>query len=210
MNNLNEKSLEFNQYEIYLYSLSKNKFICNTKNINIWHSEENLSNKQSQNILSTDLTISNIIKNLMKIFTNSKNKNKDKIIYYNTIFINTIKISIVYVPPTNLIAVGVFSKETKSGIIRIFLLNTIISYINFEGDKDDFLKSKIYNELSINNINNDKKINEQDNINLINAINPKLYDTFLSIPIQMHFNRVIKKIFKRQTLYIKDIYYKNY
>ena len=210
MNNLNEKSLEFNQYEIYLYSLSKNKFICNTKNINIWHSEENLSNKQSQNILSTDLTISNIIKNLMKIFTNSKNKNKDKIIYYNTIFINTIKISIVYVPPTNLIAVGVFSKETKSGIIRIFLLNMIISYINFKGDKDDFLKSKIYNELSINNINNDKKINEQDNINLINAINPKLYDTFLSIPIQMHFNRVIKKIFKRQTLYIKDIYYKNY
>ena len=210
MNNLNEKSLEFNQYEIYLYSLSKNKFICNTKNINIWHSEENLSNKQSQNILSTDLTISNIIKNLMKIFTNSKNKNKDKIIYYNTIFINTIKISIVYVPPTNLIAVGVFSKETKSGIIRIFLLNMIISYINFEGDKDDFLKSKIYNELSINNINNDKKINEQENINLINAINPKLYDTFLSIPIQMHFNRVIKKIFKRQTLYIKDIYYKNY
>ena len=83
----------------------------------------------------------------------------------------------------------------------------IISYINFEGDKDDFLKSKIYYEL---NMNNNNKINEQENINFINAINPKLYDTFLSIPIQMHFSRVIKKIFKRQTLYIKDIYYKNY
>ena len=83
----------------------------------------------------------------------------------------------------------------------------IISYINFEGDKDDFLKSKIYYEL---NMNNNNKINEQENINFINAINPKLYDTFLSIPIQMHFSRVIKKIFKRQTLFIKDIYYKNY
>ena len=83
----------------------------------------------------------------------------------------------------------------------------IISYINFEGDKDDFLKSKIYYEL---NMNNNNKINEQENINFINEINPKLYDTFLSIPIQMHFSRVIKKIFKRQTLYIKDIYYKNY
>ena len=83
----------------------------------------------------------------------------------------------------------------------------IISYINFEGDKDDFLKSKIYYEL---NMNNNNKINEQENINFINAINPKLYDSFLSIPIQMHFSRVIKKIFKRQTLYIKDIYYKNY
>ena len=59
-------------------------------------------------------------------------------------------------------------------------------------------------------MNNNNKINEQENINFINAINPKLYDTFLSIPIQMHFSRVIKKIFKRQTLYIKDIYYKNY
>ena len=122
-------------------------------------------------------------------------------------YINTIKISIVYIPPTNLIALGVFSKETKSGIIRIFLLNMIISYINFEGDKDDFLKSKMYYEL---NVSNNNEINEQENINFINAINPKLYDTFLSIPIQLHFSRIIKKIFKRQTLYIKDIYYKNY
>ena len=83
----------------------------------------------------------------------------------------------------------------------------IISYINFEGDKDDFLKSKMYYEL---NMNNNKEINEQKNINFINGIYPKLYDTFLSIPIQLHFSRIIKKIFKRQTLYIKDIYYKNY
>ena len=83
----------------------------------------------------------------------------------------------------------------------------IISFINFEGDKEDFLKSKIFSEISNSNKLNDKEIS---NSNFINSITSKLYDTFLSIPTQMHFNRIIKKIFKRQTLYIKDIYYKNY
>ena len=82
----------------------------------------------------------------------------------------------------------------------------IISYLNFEGDKEDFIKSKVSNDININN----NKLNEKENINFINSINLKLYDTFLSIPIQMHFSRIIKKIFKRQTLYIKDILYKNY
>ena len=89
----------------------------------------------------------------------------------------------------------------------MFLLNMIISFINFEGDKEDFLKSKIFSEISNSNKLNDKEIS---NSNFINSITSKLYDTFLSIPTQMHFNRIIKKIFKRQTLYIKDIYYKNY
>ena len=141
----------------------------------------------------------------------SKEKNKG-IIHYNTIYLTSIKISIINIPFTNLIAVGVFSKETKSGIIRVFLLNMIISFLNFEGDKEDFLKSKIFSEINENPNTNTNKMNEKEisNSNFINSIYSKLYDTFLSIPIQMHFNRIIKKIFKRQTLYIKDIYYKNY
>ena len=79
----------------------------------------------------------------MENFSKIKPNNKG-IIYYNTIFLTSVKISIVNIPLTNLIAVGVFSKETKSGIIRLFLLNMIISFINFEGDKEDFLKSKIF------------------------------------------------------------------
>ena len=86
----------------------------------------------------------------------------------------------------------------------------IISYINFEGDKEDFLKSKIFSEVNDNLTKSTEKEKEISCSNFINAIYSKLYDTFLSIPIQMHFNRIIKKIFKRQTLYIKDIYYKNY
>ena len=86
----------------------------------------------------------------------------------------------------------------------------IISYINFEGDKEDFLKSKIFSEVNDNINKSTEKEKEISCSNFINSIYSKLYDTFLSIPIQMHFNRIIKKIFKRQTLYIKDIYYKNY
>ena len=209
VNKLNEKSLEFNQFEIYLYSTREDKFISNTKTMNIWAAEDNELSKKSKNLsLNIDPIISNILKNLS--ISNSKVNNNKKIIYYNTIYLTTVKISIVSITPTGLIALGVFTKETKSGIIRIYLLNMIISYINFEGDKDDFLKSKVFNEINNNENNNMNKLSEKESLNFINSINSKIYDTFLSIPIQLHFNRIIKKIFKRQTLYIKDIYYKNY
>ena len=41
VNKLNEKSLEFNQFEIYLYSTREDKFISNTKTMNIWAAEDN-------------------------------------------------------------------------------------------------------------------------------------------------------------------------
>ena len=46
--------------------------------------------------------------------------------------------------------------------------------------------------------------------NYNNYLNYKIYDSFLSIPIQIHFEKIIQKVFKKRTLYIKDIYYKNY
>ena len=101
-----------------------------------------------------------------------------------------------------MIAVGVFSKGTKSSIIRFYLLNMIISFINYIGDKNDFFNS--YQNKEINSI---EKIN---NINLNTFLHSKIYDTFLSIPIQIYFSKIIEKIFKKRVLYIKDIYYKNY
>ena len=173
-----------------------NTRLSNTINNN---NEIRLSSYNSKIVtFNYDLIIQKIIKNICTTDSKSKNKNKTQGIFYNTILLNTIKISLVNIPATNLIALGIFSKETKSAIIRIFLLNTIISYLNFEGDKNDFLNSKQFNDIN--------KFNNKDD----SIINYKLYDTFLSIPIQMHFQRIIKNIFKRQTLYIKDIYYKNY
>ena len=147
---------------------------------------------------------SNIISNLIKGISLSdfKKKKKNEGIHYNTLFLNRIKISIVNIPITNLIALGIFSQDTKSSIIRIFLLNMIISFLNFTGDRKDFFKSKYLNKINIIS-----KMNEE---NFSNFLYSKIYDTFLSIPLQIHFSRVVKKIFKRRALYIKDIYYKNY
>lgn len=103
---------------------------------------------------------------------------------------------------TNLIAIGIFSKLTKSGLIRLYLLHLIISYINYQGDKKEYFNSQ-----------NFKNINSIDKMNLTNFNNyiySKIFETFLSIPLQIHFKKNIRKIFKKQTLYIKDIYYKNY
>lgn len=101
-----------------------------------------------------------------------------------------------------MIAVGVFSKGTKSSIIRFYLLTMIISFLNYIGDKNDFFNS--YQNKAINSI---EKIN---NISLNTFLHSKIYDTFLSIPIQIYFSKIIQKIFKKRVLYIKNIYYKNY
>ena len=78
----------------------------------------------------------------------------------------------------------------------------IISFVNYKGDKDDFFKNNILKE------NND--ISKMNIINFRNFLHSKIYDTFLSIPIQIHFIKNIQKIFKKKTLYVKEIYYKNY
>ena len=100
-------------------------------------------------------------------------------IHYNTILLNRIKISILNIPLTDLIALGIFSQDTKSSIIRIFLLNMIISFLNYIGEKNDFFKSKQFNDI--------KSLNKRNNINY-NILYSKIYDTFLSIPIQIHFS----------------------
>ena len=131
-----------------------------------------------------------------------KKDKKNEGIYYNSFFFKNIKILSVNIPATNLVAVGIFGKSMKTALIRLFLLNMIISYINYQGDKKDYFKSQ-----------DNKNINSIDKINFSNFNNflySKIYDTFLSIPLQIHFWKNAQKVFRRQTLYIKDIYYKNY
>ena len=134
--------------------------------------------------------------------TDFKKYKKNEGIHYNTFLLNGIKISIVNIPITNLVALGIFSEETKSAIIRIYLLNMIISFLNYTGEKSDFLKSKQFNDI--------KSLSKINDKNFTNYLYSKIYDSILSIPIQINFNRIAKKIFKRRVLYIKDIHYKNY
>ena len=219
---MEEKSIDFEQYEVYLYSRN-GTFICNTKNKNVWindyiekdlynesiYDENNIKNsnneiKRSSNNKKKEFNSDAIISKLIKgiCISDFKKYKKNEGIHYNTLLINRIKISIVNIPVTNLVALGIFSKDTKSSIIRIFLLNMIISFINYLGKKNDFFKSK--------GINDSKFISKMNEANFSNYLYSKIYDTFLSIPIQINFSRIVKKIFKRRALYIKDIYYKNY
>ena len=144
--------------------------------------------------------INRIIKNIC-ISDYTKN-NKNEGIHYNIIIINNIKIVIINIPVTNLIAVGIVSKGTKTSLTRLYLLNIIVSFVNYTGDKKDYFKSGQMKEI--------KAVSKINNINFSNYLNSKIYDSFLSIPIQIYFGKMIQKIFKKRTLYIKDIYYKNY
>ena len=73
----------------------------------------------------------------------------------------------------------------------------IVSFLNYVGNKNDFFKSKNYNGLN--------SINKMNQINFINFLNYKIYDTFIFIPIQIHFGKIIQKIFKKRALYIIKI-----
>jgi hypothetical protein len=205
---IGEKEIEFEQYEVFLYSRNGN-YICNTKNKNIWannifyndidNEENDENNFDNNNEIDTDAIIIKIIKNIC-LYNYKKSKNKG--IYYDIISFTGIKISIVNIPATNLIAFGIFSQKTKSSITRLFLLNLIVSFINYTGDKHEFFNSKQYNEIN--------SLNKMNNENYMTFLQSKIYDTFLSIPLQIHFERLSKSIFKRRALYAKDILYKNF
>ena len=121
---IGEKEIEFELYEVFLYSRNGN-FICNTKNKNIWannifyndiDNEENgennfYNNDYNNNEIDTDEIISKIIKSIC-LYNYKESKNKG--IYYNIISFTGIKISIVNILATNLIALGIFSQKTKS------------------------------------------------------------------------------------------------
>ena len=138
------------------------------------------------------MIINRIIKNVC--VSDFKKNNKNEGIHYNFFIISNIKIVVINIPMTNLVAVGIFSRGTKTSIIRFYLLYMIISFINYTGDKNDYFKSD-----QIKEINAVSKMNKT-----------KIYDSFLSIPTQIYFGKMIQKIFKKRTLYIKDIYYKNF
>ena len=185
--------IEFEQYYIYLYSRN-GSYICNTEIKNL------IKNNEEKNSNNYTKIITNLIKTICSLDFKKNKKNEG--IYYNSFIFKNIKIISINIPKTDLVAVGIFTKEMNSGLIRLFLLNMIISYINYQGDKKDYFKSQ-----------NFKNINSIDKINFSNFNNymySKIYDTFLSIPLQIHFWKYAQRVFKKRTLYIKDIYYKNY
>ena len=93
----------------------------------------------------------------------------------------------------DIIIVGIFSMNTKTVIIKLYLLNLLVTFINCLQDKI-FLLYNIDNSEIINN----------------NNLYINIYKSFLFLPFKKYFKFLSRKIFKRQKLKIKNIFYKNY
>ena len=93
----------------------------------------------------------------------------------------------------NIIIVGIFSMNTKTVIIKLYLLNLLITFINCLQDKINLLY----------NIDNNEIINN-------NNLYINIYKSILFLPFKKYFNFLSRKIFQRQKLKIKNIFYKNY
>ena len=110
-------------------------------------------------------------------------KNCNKAISHNIYFLNERKIMTVNITNSNVIALAVFSNRTKSKLVYFFLLKITMAFLNY---------MKMHN------------CNTSYNIHSI------IYETLLLPPIKKHFSLAIKEIFRRYTLYINNIGYKNY
>ena len=110
-------------------------------------------------------------------------KNSNKAISHNIYFLNERKIMTVNIANSNIIALAVFSNKTKSKLVYFFLLKITMAFLNY---------MKMHN------------CNTSYNVHSI------IYETLLLPPIKKHFSLAIKEIFRRYTLYINNIGYKNY
>ena len=89
----------------------------------------------------------------------------------------------VNIAKSNIISVAVFSNRTKSKLIYFFLLEIAMSFLNYM---------------------------KMHNCNTTYNIHSIIYESLLLNPIKAHFSLAIKEIFRRYTLYINNIGYKNY
>ena len=110
-------------------------------------------------------------------------KNCNKAIIHNIYFLNERKIMTVNITNSNIIALAVFSNRTKSKLVYFFLLKITMAFLNY---------MKMHN------------CNTSYNVHSI------IYETLLLPPIKKHFSLAIREIFRRYTLYINNIGYKNY
>ena len=110
-------------------------------------------------------------------------KKSNRQINHNIYFFNERKIMTVNITKSNIISVAVFSNRTKSKLIYFFLLEIAMSFLNYM---------------------------KMHNCNTTYNIHSIIYESLLLNPIKGHFSLAIKEIFRRYTLYVNNIGYKNY
>ena len=100
---------------------------------------------------------------------------------FSQININHKKICFQNILKSNYIIVGIFSSETKSSIIKLFLLHIAISFLNYIGEKS-YINDKLKN---------------------------KIYESYLFLPLKAHFINITYSLFKNKVLSFSNIKYEN-
>ena len=148
-------------------------------NGNVIFSEPEKGNNQYKDII---INILNIIGKRQ----NENDKKTNKNICFNLFYIgDKDKIVVMRFGNMDIISCGIFSAQTKSSIIKLYLLNHFVMFLNY-------LDTDINTSLIIEN-----------NINI------KIYREFLYLPFHEYFLLLSRQIFQRQTIKLKNIYYKN-
>ena len=111
------------------------------------------------------------------------NKKSKKLINHNIFIIKGKKLVTVDILTSNIISIAICSNESKSKLIYFFLLKITMAFLNY---------------MKMQNCNNSYNIHSI------------VYETFLLSPRKNHFYLAIKEVFRRYTLYINNIHYKNY
>ena len=110
-------------------------------------------------------------------------KRKNNLINHNIYFLKQKKIVTLNISTTNAIALAVCTNTTKTKLVYFFLFKVMMSYLNYM---------------------------KMHNCNTTYNIHSIIYETIFLSTIKNHYSLAIKEVFRRYTLYINNIFYKNF
>lgn len=166
MYNQQNKFLSFDVFELYLFSKTGALIAENIKSKNIYNTKY----------------YKQIFPKLVKTIA-LYNKKYNRVVNRNVFICRQRKIITLDFATSNIIAIGVCSKEMKSKLLNFFLLKITMAFLNYM---------------------------EMHNCKTSYNIHSIIFETLLFSPIKSHFSLAIKEVFRRYTLYINNIRYKNY
>jgi hypothetical protein len=164
--NQQNKFLSFDVFELYLFSKTGALIAENVKSKNIYNTKY----------------YKQIFPKLVRTIA-AYNKKYNRVVNRNVFFCRQRKIITLDFATSNIIAIGVCSKEMKSKLLNFFLLKISMAFLNYM---------------------------EMHNCKTSYNIHSIIFETLLFSPIKSHFSLAIKEVFRRYTLYINNIRYKNY
>jgi hypothetical protein len=132
--------------------------ICNTKGDIL---------VETKNTFSLEFEIATA-KNMIKQIYKDNNTNDDKFVF-EKIYFNTIKI--FYLANNDNVICGIFNQNTKSYLVKIFLIHVLIAYLNFNSEFINLNKTEsktpdLYTIRDVSSIMNVLTVKEKLNLKL--------------------------------------------